>query len=362
MKILGLTWDKKEDELLIEMPEYPEEIPVTKRSIISHLGKMYDPLGIASPTMAEGKRVFRQVCDQNKSWNSEVSEPLRSDWLRWTRQLRSVKLPRAVAKNLKRINAVYLHIFADASNLACSCVTVAVIEQTTGTVKGLLASKSRISKRNTSIPRLELVSGQMAANMARNICLALKRTPMVSVTVSVTVWMDSLVALFWISNPAKSWKVFVANRVRKIASITAEIGIQWKYCPTKDNIADLGSRGASIDRMERGGWFTGPEWLLNKEKWPEQSKLTSTKDTSQETVPMKQTIHHVRENVPDEWDLLLERNSYWRTLRVTAWVLRFVDNSLAMRRGTRRKVHSSTPHGRDRSSEELLDPKSTTQC
>lgn len=70
--------------------------------------------------------------------------------------------------------------------------------------------------------------------------------------VSVTVWMDSSVALFLLSNPAKSWKMFVANRVRKIASITAEIGIQWKYCPTKENIADLGNWGATINRMERG--------------------------------------------------------------------------------------------------------------
>ncbi len=60
-KILGLSLDKRVDELLIDMPEYPEEMPVTKRSVISHLGKMYDPLGIASPTMAEGKRIFREV-------------------------------------------------------------------------------------------------------------------------------------------------------------------------------------------------------------------------------------------------------------------------------------------------------------
>ena len=59
---LGLPWDKKEDKLMIEIPEYREEIPVTKRSIISHLGKMYHLFGIVSPTMAEGKRVFREVC------------------------------------------------------------------------------------------------------------------------------------------------------------------------------------------------------------------------------------------------------------------------------------------------------------
>ena len=133
----------------------------------------------------------------------------------------------------------------------------------------------------------------MAANMARNICSALKRMPIVS----VTVWMDSLVALFWISNPAKSWKVFVSNRVRKIAAITAEVGIQWKYCPTKEIVADLGSRGATINRMERGGWFTGPEWLLDKVQWPDQPKLTSTKDTDRETTPIKETVYHFGENV-----------------------------------------------------------------
>jgi hypothetical protein len=32
-KILDLTWDKREDELMIEMPVYPEGTPVTKKSI-----------------------------------------------------------------------------------------------------------------------------------------------------------------------------------------------------------------------------------------------------------------------------------------------------------------------------------------
>ena len=66
-KILGLTWDKKEDEIYISVPEYPEDTKVTKKSIVSHLGKVYDPLGIVSPTMAEGKRIYREACDETKS-------------------------------------------------------------------------------------------------------------------------------------------------------------------------------------------------------------------------------------------------------------------------------------------------------
>lgn len=50
-------------------------------------------------------------------------------------------------------------------------------------VKGLLASKSRISKQNTSIARLELISGHMVANLAKNLGQALKEWPLSSVTI-----------------------------------------------------------------------------------------------------------------------------------------------------------------------------------
>ena len=81
------------------------------------------------------------------------------------------------------MDAVNLQIFADANEKACCSVTIAVEEQGTSKVKGLLTSKSRISKRNTSIARLELVGGQVAANMAKNICRALKNWPIISVCV-----------------------------------------------------------------------------------------------------------------------------------------------------------------------------------
>ena len=58
--------------------------------------------------MAEGKRIFREACDEKKSWNAEVSQPLRKDWFRWIRQLRNVRVSLSVVKNLQKIKAVHL--------------------------------------------------------------------------------------------------------------------------------------------------------------------------------------------------------------------------------------------------------------
>ena len=61
-----------------------------------------------------------------------------------------------------------------------------------------------------------------------------------------------MVALNWICNLQKAWKVFVSNCVRKIAEITQETGIVWRHCPTDKNLVDLGGCGASIDKVQTG--------------------------------------------------------------------------------------------------------------
>ena len=60
-------------------------------------------------------------------------------------------------KDNRKVKSVKLHIFSDAIDKACSTATIAVVEQGTEKVKGLLTSKSRISKSDTSTPRLKLV-------------------------------------------------------------------------------------------------------------------------------------------------------------------------------------------------------------
>ena len=80
---------------------------------------------------------------------------MKKDWMKWSSQLRNIRVPRSVAREISKLDKAHLHVFADASNIACSPITVAMIESPSRVIKGLLTSKSRISK---------LVSGHMAAS------------------------------------------------------------------------------------------------------------------------------------------------------------------------------------------------------
>ena len=84
----------------------------------------------------------------------------------------------------------------------------------------------------------------------------------------------------------KSGKTFEGFRSKSSqedgGNCCGETGIVWKYCPTEKDLADLGSRGAGIHKMETGGLFTGPEWLLTKKQWPDQPGFKCTKDVNDE--------------------------------------------------------------------------------
>ena len=44
---------------------------------------------------------------------------------------------------------------------------------------------------------------------------------------------------------------------------------QWHYVNTKENPADLLSRGTSLKKLKESSiWFHGPEWLKQEDEWP----------------------------------------------------------------------------------------------
>ena len=209
-KVLGLKWNKLSDTLKISFPI--DEVPATKRAILSKLAKIYDPLGLVSPLSLEDKLIFRDVCDAKTPWDVDLNSVQLKKWRAWERSLPTeVEIPRSVVSHQERIEEIELHSFGDASTQGVGAAVYAVVRQPSGTTQRLIAAKSRLAKRNLSVPRLELVAAHMAKNLRVNVCSALPKEP----APSMFAWLHSTVALHWICGNGM-YKQFVANRVAKI--------------------------------------------------------------------------------------------------------------------------------------------------
>ena len=93
-KILAQVWEKVDDTLEMKIPPFSNDTPVTKKTILSHLGKCV----ILSPAMARGKHIYREACDEKLGWNAVFCEKLAKAWLKWIAHLRSVKVPRSLVR------------------------------------------------------------------------------------------------------------------------------------------------------------------------------------------------------------------------------------------------------------------------
>ena len=89
--------------------------------------------------------------------------------------------------------------------------------------------------------------------------------------------------------------------------------------------------------MEKSGWFEGPDWLLKEEEWPEQPSLKSSVEALHEEKPIRELVSFVVERYHDELDELLRRRTYWQTVRITTWILRFVYNLRAKKNRVKKR-------------------------
>ena len=136
-----------------------------------------------------GKFVFRDLCERKLPWDTPIPADLEKDWKKWSLHLpQFVSVKRTIAPFREAINSIQLHSFGDASSKGVCAAVYAVVNQESGTTQGLVTSKSRLSKKSLTIPRLELVAGHMAVNLAVNV-----RDTLQDCNPVVYCWLDSTV-------------------------------------------------------------------------------------------------------------------------------------------------------------------------
>ena len=176
--------------------------------------------------------MYRDVCDAKLAWDVGLSSTHLAKWHQ-----------EPVCIHFE------LHSFGVASTKGVGAAVYAVVKQPSGTTQQLVAAKSRLAKRNLSVPQLELVAAHVATNLLENVCSALPK----KLQPTKFACVDSTIALHWIVGKG-SCRQFVANRVAKIQ---AHPSICWRHVPTKDNPTDIAKRGGLVNSF----WWSGPEWL-----------------------------------------------------------------------------------------------------
>ena len=320
--VLGLSWARNSDTLSckVEFSDVPSR--VTKRSVLSILSKVYDPIGFTAPVTIKFKLLMQELWQKKLAWDQELSETDREKVKTMhedIRRLSEIKIPRHIAGNLPQIANRQIHCFCDASkNIFAAVVYLRVEEDGKCSVK-LLQAKARVAPlKRPTIPRLELMGCLIAARLTQSVKEALEYED-----VSTFYWTDSTTALAWIKRD-ENWNVFVSNRVKEIRSLSAVES--WKFVPGQNNPADLISRGCSVDKLLTLRWWEGPLWLRDSiQEWPSSKEEIAEDDTLVDSERKKNVSTAVATECVQSDNSLFPFSKYLKNIRVIAWILRFAN-------------------------------------
>ena len=85
-KALGIQWNIPDDSFTFNIQV--NRRPLTKRKMLSIISSIYDPLGLASPFVLEGRQLPQTLCNQHVQWNNVVGPEFRKDHERWEQNLK----------------------------------------------------------------------------------------------------------------------------------------------------------------------------------------------------------------------------------------------------------------------------------
>ena len=277
-KVLGVHWNTEEDQLVLDLKEVLEDSSLdalrpTKCDVARITSKIYDPVTVKM------KLLCQSLCRKKMGLDEVLDETSRKIWrnlLKSLKEAEPIRVPRCYFFGVAgRVRSTSPQGFSDASVNAYAAVVYLKIETVDETYLKFVMSKTRVAPLvEQTIPRLELLSALILARLISHIRSVLEEFIPIS---HVTCWSDSEVALYWIRGEDREWKQFVQNRVCEIRSLVPPNA--WRHCSSKDNPADIASRGTSPVILAGSTWVSGPDRLKSYEE---------AMQTSEETTKVKQ--------------------------------------------------------------------------
>lgn len=328
-KTLGMTWNPKADTFKFITSDFNDTY--TKRSILSDIAKLFDPLGLVGPIVVTAKYFMQQIWKAGLDWDENLPPILENKWRKYKTtfcQIETIDIERCITSKSADINDLFG--FADASEICYgACVyLVRYNMNNTHTTTQLICSKSRIAPVKTKpIPKLELSAALLLAELIN----VVKRTLNININ-RIKYFTDSMIVISWLKKDPSNWKPFVANRTSKIQELS-DID-SWFHVSTNQNPADILSRGCDpIELKSKSLWWNGPEefiiQMINENIQPniQEIKSDDMNVISNERKPVVMFTANCTNELYDE--LFTKYSCFEKIMRITSILLRFTNNCRA---------------------------------
>ncbi|XP_037818450.1 uncharacterized protein LOC119608194 [Lucilia sericata] len=291
-KTLGLRWNAGRDVFYFRLKNPPNRNSTTKRSVLSEIAKLFDPAGWLAPKIIVAKIIMQQIWKDETDWDEKLKPSTLHQWLDFLEDYESIeqiKIPRFV--DFDPTFSIELHGFCDASEKAYAATLYIRAENSGWISSHLLVAKTKVAPvKFVSLPRKELCGAELMATMIESIQSQLNLRDY-----KLFLWTDSTIVLAWLQKPPNRWKTFVENRV---SSIIEKVGNKfWSHVDSKNNPADLASRGLTVSQlMNNDLWWHGPSWLrLPQNQWPKPPSSCFTTDEEAKPIQVYKRIPNLPE-------------------------------------------------------------------
>ncbi|XP_043482131.1 uncharacterized protein LOC122511131 [Leptopilina heterotoma] len=245
---LGIMWSPMTDcfQIRVQFP-HDSKLP-TKRSVLSDVARIFDPLGWLSPVTIKSKIFLQELWKLKLEWDDELTDSLLKLWSLHRAELSTlydIRIPRYL-KYSKDVIDCELHGFGDASEKAIGAVIyLRLLFRDDSISVSLLTAKTKVAKlKEVSIPRLELCAAVLLVRLMLHVTSTFDSFS----KVIHHFWTDSKNTLFWIQSHPSRWNTFISNRVTEIQ--TSFPTGYWHHVSGIDNPADCASRGITTSSLK----------------------------------------------------------------------------------------------------------------
>ncbi|GFV04346.1 integrase catalytic domain-containing protein [Trichonephila clavipes] len=318
VKTLGMLWDPKVDCLTYKV-KISDKVNFSKRDVLSEIARLYDPLGLIGPIVTKAKIFIQELWKIKLDWREQLPPDAMEEWMNFYQKLAKVnnfKIPRCIL--LPATIRIEIHGFSDASERAYAAVVyIKCFNESGQSQTRLLYSKSRVAPLKTlTIPRLELSAALLLSRLVKKV------VPILQLSIhKIWMWTDSTIALAWIKTEPHKLKTFVSNRVTEIQALSKDY--HWKHVSSKNNPADLISRGCNVDELLKNEmWFSGPDLQTDEYEDNQLFPDPSYRDELKCAVTLSMTECSL--NFYDE--LFNVTNNFIKLIRIFSFIFRFINN------------------------------------